>query len=57
MCDLHKSKQSNDIDMLNDITWSLNDMFTTDNHEFDISNGTSVEQSKYFKQIKFFPWI
>ena len=49
------SKQYDLIDMFNDTYRYLDDIFTIDNPEFeklipDISNGTSVEQSKYFRQ-------
>ena len=61
---LHKSKQYNFIDMFNDTSHYLDDIFTIDNPEFEkhipdiiISNGTSVEQSKYPRQRNFFPWF
>ena len=60
MSNLHKSKQYDLIDMFNDTSRYLDDIFTIDNPEFekhipDISNGTSVEQSNYVRQRNFFP--
>ena len=64
MSDLHKSKQYVLIDRFNDTSWCLDDIYTIDNLEFEkhisdilISHGTSVEQSKYFRQRNFFPWF
>ena len=61
MSDLHKSKRYNDlIDMFNDTSRYLDDIFTIDNTKIEkqiryISNRTSVEQSKYFRKRNFFP--
>ena len=59
---LHTSKQYDLIDMFNDTSRYLDDIFTIDNPEFAkhipdiyISNGTSVEQSNYVRQRNFFP--
>ena len=54
MSNLHNSKQYDLKDMFNDTSRYFDDIFTIDNPEFekhipDISNGTSVEQSKYFR--------
>ena len=60
MSNLHKSKQYDLIDIFNDTSRYLDDIFTINNPEFEknypwyISNGTSVEQSKYFRQRHFF---
>ena len=60
MSNRHKSIRYDLIDMLNDTSRYLDYIFTIDNPEFekhipDIYNGTSVEQSKYFRQRNFFP--
>ena len=64
MSQLNKSKRYNLIDMFNDTSRYLDDIFTIDNPEFErgtyswyISNRTSVEQSKYFRQRNFFLWF
>ena len=60
MSNLHKSKQFYLIDMCNCTSQYLDDIFTIDNPEFEKyvqykSNGTSVEQSKYFGNKNVFP--
>ena len=57
MSNLHKSKQYDLIDMFNDTSRYLDDIFTIDNPEFEkhipdicVSNGTSVKQSNYVRQ-------
>ena len=77
MSNLHKSKRYDLIDMFNDTSRYLDDIFTIDNPEFEkhipdvhipfdfrtslgtsilhISYGTSVEQSKFFRNRNFSP--
>ena len=65
LSNLHKSKQYDLIDMFDDTSWYLYDIFTIDTPEFEkhipdmqcICNGTSVEKSKYFRQRNVFPWF
>ena len=59
MSDLHESKRHDLIDMCNDTSRYLDDMFTIDNPEFEkyipyISRRTSVKYSKHFRQRNFF---
>ena len=62
MSNLHISKQYDLVDMFNDTSRYLDDIFTIDNPEFEtypwyISNGTSVEHCTYFRQRNFFLWF
>ena len=58
---LHKSTQCDFIDIFNDTSRYLDDIFTIDNPEFEkhfpvyIFNGASGKQSKYFRERNFFP--
>ena len=60
MSNLHKSKQYDLMDMFNDTSRYLDDIFTIDNPEFekhipDIYPKASVEQNNYVRQRNFFP--
>ena len=62
MSHLQKSQQYGLIDMFNDTSRYLYDIFTIYNPEFekhipDISDRTSVKQNKYFIQKKLLPLI
>ena len=61
---LQKPKQYDLIDVFNDTSRYLDDIFTIDNPEFEkhipdvyITNGDSVEQNEYLRQRNFFPWF
>ena len=52
---LQKSKPYDPIDMFNDTSRYLDDIFTIDNPEFEKHIPDIVEQRKYFTQRNFFP--
>ena len=63
MSSLHKSKRYDLIDMFNDTSRYLDDIFTIDNPEFEkhipdiYPRELQLNKAKYFRQRNFFPWF
>ena len=63
MSNLHNAKLYNLMDMFNDTCRYLDDIYSPsitwiwETYSWYILNGTSVKQSKYFRQRNFFPWL